>query len=242
VTSSRQLALPFPNDPQYLPETYVRGEGNAEALAWFERLDSWPGCRLVVQGEAGAGKTHLLHVFAHQHQAALLSSDSVRVFMPLPDARSLAIDDADTVNNSCALLHLLNTAAERRIPTLLAGRSAPAFWHTDLLDLNSRLRASSVVTLHAPHDAILDTLLLRLLAERQLCVPDRLRAYMLVHLPRTGGALREAVARLDRLALSTGGRVTRAMAASAIDRSQSSELYAPSQADYDDLFSAGVSG
>lgn len=236
------MALPFPNDPQYRPEAYLAGEANAQALAWLKSVESWPTCRLAIQGEAGVGKTHLLHYFAHQHQAALLSSDAVRMFVPPPDARSLAIDDADTVTNPKALLHVLNAAAERRMPVLLAGRSAPAFWHTLLPDLNSRLRALPVVTLRPPDDKLLGALLQALLAERQLCVPERVQAYMLVHLPRTGGALREAVARLDRCALGAGGPVTRAMANLAINMpAPSSALDAPATgADCDDLLSARV--
>ena len=235
------MALPFPDDPQYRPEAYLAGEANAEALAWLDRVDAWPAFRLAVQGEAGVGKTHLLHFFAEQHDAVVLPGGAVRLFMPLPDAKALAIDDADTVINARALLHVLNAAAERRMPVLLAGRSAPAFWQADLPDLNSRLRALSVVTLRPPDDSMLGALLQRLLAERQLCVAERVQAYMLVHLPRTGGALREAVARLDQLALSSGGHVTRTMAAMAINMQPPSPPCEPSATNCTDLLSARVS-
>ena len=236
---ARQLALPFPQDVHYPPETYLRSAANAEALAWIDKPECWPACRLAVQGEAGSGKTHLLHVFAYRYQSALLSAEALRVFMPLPNAKSLAIDNADALNNPRALLHILNAATERRMPTLLAGRSGPAYWGISLPDLNSRLRASAVVTLRLPDDAMLSALLRSLLKERQLQVSERLQAYMLLHLPRTGGALREAVARLDRLALAGGCRVTRAMAVLAVDAQQPSPIDAQG-VDGDDLLSTGV--
>ena len=120
-----------------------------------------------------------------------------------------------------ALLHVLNAAAEQRIPTLLSGRTAPAYWGVSLPDLDSRLRAIAVVTLHPPDDLMLRALFSRLLEERQLLMPERLQSYMLLQLPRTGGALREAVARLDRLAMASGSHVTRAMATLAVDAQQS---------------------
>jgi chromosomal replication initiation ATPase DnaA len=41
--------------------------------------------------------------------------------------------------------------------------------------------------------------------------------FLLAHLPRTPAALQEAAARLDRAALASGGRVTRALAAAVVD-------------------------
>jgi chromosomal replication initiation ATPase DnaA len=100
---------------------------------------------------------------------------------------------------------------------LLAGRTAPAHWNVGLPDLASRLRAMSVVTVRPPDDALLSALLSQFLADRQLRVSQRVQEYLLSHLPRTGGALREAAARLDRLALAQGGRTTCEMAAIAVD-------------------------
>ena len=216
MTTPRQFALPFPHDSRYSPDAFLRGSANEAALIWIEQADAWPSLRLAVQGEEGSGKTHLLHVFAARYGATVLPAASLRLFMPLPDARGLAIDDADTVENPRALLHVLNAAAERRMPTLLAGRTAPSHWDVSLPDLASRLRAMSVVALAPPDDDLLRALLRRLLSERQLVVAENLQAYMLHHLPRTGGALRDAVAQLDRLALAAGGQVSRAMAARAV--------------------------
>jgi chromosomal replication initiation ATPase DnaA len=69
------------------------------------------------------------------------------------------------------------------------------------------------VALHAPEDDLLRPLLARLLADRQLRVPEKLQDFLLARLPRTGGALREAAARLDRLSLAEGRHVSRALVA-----------------------------
>ena len=226
MTNTRQFALPFPQDDTFEPNAFLSGSANEAALAWIENPDRWPGGRLAIVGEAGVGKTHLLHLFAHRHGAAVLSIDQLGMFMPLPDTKCLAIDNADANLDERVLLHVLNSASESGKALLLSGRSAPAHWDIRLPDLVSRLRALIVVGLGHPDDALLQSMLCLMLAERQLCVSDRLQAYMLLHLPRNGGALRQAVAHLDRLALGNGGHVTREMANRVIEAAKPPETLA----------------
>ena len=213
VTYARQFALPFPQHHHYAPQDFLPGACNEAARAWLADPAAWPSQRLLVHGPDGAGKTHLLHVFAARHHAALLPAQAVRRLEPPPDAAALAIDDADSVADPRSLLHIMNAAAERGMPLLLSARMAPAHWPPSLPDLASRLRATTSVALSLPDDDLLRSLLARLLADRQLPVPEKLQDFLLARLPRTGGALREAVARLDRLQLAEGRHVSRAMAA-----------------------------
>ena len=111
------------------------------------------------------------------------------------------------------LLHLLNSAAEEGFPVLMTARTPPSRQSYKLADLGSRLRASEVVEIRAPEDELLALLLTRLTAERQLSLGIAVRNYLLTHLPRTAAAMREAVARLDRVAFDRGARLTRALAA-----------------------------
>jgi chromosomal replication initiation ATPase DnaA len=213
VTHARQFALPFPQHAFYAASDFLSGACNQEAMAWLEHPEAWPGQRLLVHGPLGTGKTHLLHLFAVRHHAALLPAQALPRLCPPPDAPALAIDDADAMVDPEALLHVLNVAAERRQPVLLSARTPPSAWHIPLPDLASRLRAITTVAVGLPEDDLLRPLLARLLADRQLMVPEKLQDFLLARLPRTGGALREAAARLDRLSLAEGGTVSRALAA-----------------------------
>lgn len=212
MTYARQISLPFPSEPRYAPEDFCEGAANEVVLAWLSNPAAWPFGRLAVSGEAGAGKTHLLHVFAARHRAALIPVASIRTPPAPVQAAALAIDDADTAPDEAALLHLLNFAAERRQPVLLTARTPPARWTCRLPDLMSRLRATQTVALLPPDDALLRAVLLRLLADHQLRVAPPVAEFLLTHLPRTGAALREAVARLDRLSLAGKCAVTRGLA------------------------------
>ncbi len=205
----RQFALPFPHVPSFAAEDFQPAPSNAAALALLADGAVWPQGRLVLYGPAGSGKTHLLHVWAARHAARYMPAASLR---GLPEAGNIAVDDADLCHDQAALFHLLNANAERGFLTLLAGREAPARWPLTLPDLISRVRAALSIGLTAPDDALLQALFLRLVSDRQLQVPDQVRQWVLLHLPREAGVLREAVARLDRAAMAAGGRITRALA------------------------------
>lgn len=206
-----QPALPFRHRPRYDPADFIAGAPNEAALAWLADPARWPGLRLALHGPPGAGKTHLLHLFAYRNSAALAPAAA----LPADPAAPLAIDDADQAPEA-ALLHLLNLAAERRLPLLLAARAAPARWPLALPDLASRLAATTAVAIAEPDDALLAALLARLLAERQLAVAPHVQTYLLNRLPRTAAAMRDAAATLDRAGLEARRPVTRALAAATL--------------------------
>ena len=208
----RQLALPFVHAPGFTAADFLPSPGTGAALAWLARPAGWPAGRLVLWGDAGAGKTHLLHVWAGQHRATLLPAVT-----PHWPRGPIAVDDADLAADEHALLHLLNAAAEAGHPVLLAAQSPPARWPIRLPDLASRLRATAAVELRPADDAFLRALLARLLSDRQLLVADPVQDWLLARLPRTAGTMREAAARLDRAALAAGAPVTRALAAAALE-------------------------
>lgn len=215
---TRQLALSFPVAPHYDAAGFLPAASNRDVLAWLEDPAAWPGRRLAVHGAAGSGKTHLLHMFAERRSAALLPGTALHGLPEIPEQGAIAIDDADVVPEPTALLHLLNACAERGLPVLLAARLPPARWGVSLPDLLSRLRATATVAIGLPDDALLRALLARLIAERQLRVDAAVQDWLLTRLPRSGAAMREAAACLDRVSLAAGGRVTRTVAAEVLAR------------------------
>jgi len=217
------LALPFPYAPHYGSEAFLAAASNAEALKWLRNTASWPLGRLALWGSEGCGKTHLLHLWARRQGAVLMAGP---LLTSEPPEGPVAVDDADAAPER-PLLHLLNAASEVGLPVLLAGRAAPARWTPALPDLASRLRAITAVRIGPAEDELLRDLLARLLVERQLIVAEPVRDWLLLHLPRSQGAIREAVARLDHAALVAGGGITRSLAqavATGLDRELSSRF------------------
>lgn len=211
-----QLILPFPWSQRFAAVDFLAAPCNAAALTWLARTSDWPGGRLALWGEAGNGKTHLLHVWAEATGAALWRAPTLNGLPVLPSSGGIALDEADRAADEKALLHLLNAAGEAGMPVLLAGRTPPSRWQTQLPDLASRLRAVTAVKLDPPDDELLRALLARLLRERQLAVAETVHEWLLRRLPRTPAALRAAVARLDDAGLASGSPITRVLAASAL--------------------------
>ncbi len=218
----RQLALPFAHVPHLTASDFLAAPSNADALEWISRTAEWPAGRLALFGAASVGKTHLLHIWAASRAACLLDGASLTLLDAIaPPAGPLAIDDADAAPPR-ALLHVLNTAAEAAQPLLLAARAPPAHWAAQSLqaggpaypaDLSSRLRAITAVPIEAPEETLLRALLARLLAERQLAVPETVQDWLLLRLPRSAAAIHEAAGKFDHVSLIIGGRAPRIVAA-----------------------------
>jgi len=211
MTRLRQYALPFPHRPAYAGAAFLAAPSNAEALAWLDGTPDWPGHRLALWGEAGCGKTHLLHRWAERTGALRLLGPALCSLLPTP-ARPLAVDDADAMADEETLLHLLNAAYEAEQPVLLAGRDPPARWKLRLPDLASRLRAVTAAQIAPPDDELLRVLLARLLLERRVAVPEPVQHWIRLRLPRRAGAMREAAALLDRAQFEAKRPVTRRLA------------------------------
>lgn len=211
----RQFALPLALPASWDRADLLVDETNADALAWLDRAEAWPGGRLALFGPDGVGKTHMARAFAAERGWRWLDGPSLRGLVP-PAAGGTVLDDADAVADEAALLHLINLCAERQEGLLLLGRAAPSRWPAALPDLASRLRATSAVGIGPPGEDLLGALLAKLFADRQLRVAPEVQAWLLARLPRDAAALAEAVARLDRAALGAGGPVTRALARAAL--------------------------
>jgi chromosomal replication initiation ATPase DnaA len=209
-----QLLLPFPHVPGYDSRDFLPDDSNQDALAWLDT--DWPDQRLMLWGPAGCGKSHLLHIWAERAGAHLLTGHLLRDLESLPGDGALALDDADTVAPEPLLLHLLNTARDRRLRVLLAARTPPSRWPVRLPDLSSRLRAITAVEIAPPSDALLAALLMRLAADRQLSVPKPVQDWILTRLPRSAAFLRQAVARLDQASLALRKPITLSLAANVL--------------------------
>ncbi len=205
-----QLPLPFQDFPDYARLDLLPHDGIDPALAWL-RDGAWPGGRLALYGEAGTGKTHLLHRWAAKAGATLLPGAALDAWTAGP----LALDDADQAADE-PLLHALNRAQEAGTPVLLAASDSPARWPVALPDLRSRLRATTAIRLLPGDDAFRRTLLARLLSDRQLIVPPHVQDWLLLHLPRSPAALREAAGRLDHAGLAAQRGITRPLAIAAL--------------------------
>ncbi len=216
MTGTAQLPLELPPRPALGREDFLVAPCNRVAVAWIDRWPDWPGPVLALYGPPGCGKTHLCQVWRAASGAVEIDGPLLARAEPpelLGAARACVIDDAESLLGGAnaeaeRLLHLLNSVAERGGQVLLAARAAPARWPCGLADLGSRLAAATAVRLAAPDDALIEALLVKLCADRQLAVGEEVRRYLLARMERSFAAARALVAALDRASLAEGRAVT----------------------------------
>jgi chromosomal replication initiation ATPase DnaA len=124
------------------------------------------------------------------------------------------IEDIDHARfDETALFHLINAVRENGSALLITSRVWPAAWPVTLPDLASRLKAATVVEIAEPDEELLAQVMVKLFADRQVVVDDRIIHWLVARMERSLAAARTIVARLDQLALARGSKITRAMAA-----------------------------
>lgn len=214
-----QLPLDLPLAPRFGREDFLAAPANEAALGMIERWPDWPDLTLLLIGPHGAGKTHLLSIWAQKAGATWIDAAEPRIdLLDQSPATAFVIDDIDRIVNETALFHLLNVAIERRAYLVMSATRRPRADDVRLPDLLSRLRRAPVVEIGAPDDALMRAVLEKLFGDRQLVVEPPALAYIALRLERSLGAARACVAALDREALAQGRRVTRSLAAQVMER------------------------
>jgi chromosomal replication initiation ATPase DnaA len=212
----RQLSLALGHRESFDRANFLCGAGNETALALIDRWTDWPARAIALIGPEGSGKSHLAAIWATAAGARVIGGPALDA-ASVPQALAtgaLAIEDADRGKlDEAALFHLLNLAREQSAYLLITARRPPASWPARLPDLASRLRALPVVTLDPPDDALLAAVLVKLFADRQLAVDERLIEFLVHRIERSFVAAQAAVAELDSEALRLKRPVNRALAA-----------------------------
>jgi chromosomal replication initiation ATPase DnaA len=215
----RQLALALAHRESFAREDFLAGPSNAAALALIDRWPDWPDRALAVVGPAGSGKSHLAAIWAERAGARMLSSRALEA-PGLPGALAtgaLVVEDVRAgAFEEAALFHLLNLAREEGAFLLLTSRASPVGWPVRIPDLASRLRALPAAELGPPDDTLLQAVLIKLFADRQLAVDESLVGYLAARIERSIAAARAAVAALDQASLRLQRPVNRALAAATL--------------------------
>ena len=218
-----QLSFDLPAKTALGREDFFVSPANALAVAMISAT-SWPGNKLVLSGPAGAGKTHLAHVWAAETggriiQAADLQHDDV----PKLARKPIAVEDvpmiADDPDQQKTLFHLHNLVLAEGHALLMTGRLAPKFWELPLADLQSRVEGAHHVALDPPDDALLGAVLAKLFIDRQLNPGPDVIAYLVKHMDRRFETAADVVAQLDQLALMEKRDITRTLAVRVLNTS-----------------------
>lgn len=220
---AQQLSFELPVKPALGRDDFMVAPSNALALTMIEATDSWEGGKLVLNGPAGAGKTHLAHVWAGTVDGQIIAADTLdQQNIPSFATRPTAIEDVPLVAQNqaaqTALFHLHNMLQAAGHPLLMTGRSEPRRWAMSLPDLQSRIDAAGVATLDAPDDTLLAAVLAKLFADRQLMPRPDVIPYLVLRMERSFDAARNVVAAMDNASLARHAPLTRVLAGQVLDK------------------------
>ncbi len=198
-----QLILPLTPRPAMARADFIVATGNAQAVAFIDSWPNWPVGVAAIFGPAGSGKTHLVSIWQAASQAHVVSAAALEDVSAA--SGPIAIEDADSIPPAEARdiqLFRLIEGATPASPVLLTGRETPSHWPTTLPDLASRFAAILSLPLWAPNDELLVALARKLLADRQVVVPEGVVERIVHSLERSPDSIRNFVAKADAKALS----------------------------------------
>jgi DnaA family protein len=210
----KQLALTLAPAPAPGLDNFFPGR-NAELLTLLGNLVAG---RIVERsvylwGEAGSGRSHLLHAAVSGLQAAGLVCLYVARGDPVPAAsaevRAVAVDDVETLDsrNQRAFFNLYNQLRERTGIVLAAGDAPPARLKLRP-ELVTRLGWGLVYQVQALSDDEKALALKRHAASRSFDLPDGVIDYILRHMSRDLPSLMSVLDALDRHSLEAKRPIT----------------------------------
>ncbi len=211
---NEQLPLHFIHHPARTRDDLLVSERLAAAVAVVDEWPAWPSPVVVLAGPAGSGKSHLAHIWQERARAAAIHPVTGSDAAALAALGPVLFEDAERRGFSeTELFHVINSVREHGHTLLMTSRLWPVSWGVTLPDLRSRLKAATVVEIGEPDEELLAQVIVKLFADRQLYIDDKLIGYIVNRMERSLGAAQTIVDRLDRLALARGTRITRPLAA-----------------------------
>ncbi|WP_286197054.1 chromosomal replication initiator DnaA [Tropicibacter sp. R15_0] len=212
-----QLQIPLPVLTALGREDFFVSESNALAVALVESWENWAGHKMVLNGKAGSGKTHLAHVWAKMSGARIVAAQGLE-YADIPSLadQNICVENVDQIAGNLraeeAMFHLHNLVLAQGHFLMLTGCAAPKLWPLQLPDLHSRIQGAQSATLSGPDDMLLSALLVKLFSDRQIVPASDVIPYLLRQMPRSYEAARTLVDRLDRASLTRPSGVNRPLA------------------------------
>jgi len=221
---AQQLPLALESTTHFTCEDLVVSQANAAAFAALQAWPNWPVPTMVLSGSGGSGKSHMACLWAAKAQAHCFTPDQLdEARHSLVLGASILIEDMRPGEfNQTALFHLLNAVTQTQlempaVSLLMTSRLDPKSWQISLADLASRLRAVQRVEIAPPDDHLLQAVLIKLFADRQLMVEPQLIHYCVSRMERSFEAARRFVAEIDRLTLEKKSKITRGLVQQALE-------------------------
>lgn len=195
-----QLIIPFGFEPEFHDDDFISCSCNSDTHRAIYHTDLWPDKRLLILGERGSGKTHLVNIWANAHGAEVIDGSVTPSF-----TRPLAIENIDRIEDEKLLFHHLNSAHQHGLPILMTARTLPKY---QLPDLNSRINSCYKSIIKDPSMELLKVILLKSLCDRQLKIGNDILDYIAVRMERKFSYIQKLVTQLDQASAKEKRNIT----------------------------------
>ncbi len=211
---AEQLPLAFSHQTATGREDLLVAAPLRAAVSIVDEWPRWPSPVVILVGPQGSGKSHLASIWKNTSAAVAVLPKRGEAAARVAESGPVLFEDADRAGfDDTELFHLINSVRENGTSLLITTREWPSAWPVTLPDLRSRLKAATVVEIGEPDEDLLGQVLMKLFADRQLYMDDKLVSYIVARMERSLNTAQTIVEKLDHLGLSRGARISRAMAA-----------------------------
>ena len=215
---AEQLPLAFTHDAASGRDDLRVADPLSAAVKIVDSWPHWPSPVVILAGAVGSGKSHLASIWRQRSGAIAIHPKAGSGAAVVAASGPVIFEDVDRLGfDDTELFHVINSVRENGTGLLMTSRLWPMSWPVALPDLRSRLKAATVVEIGEPDEELLSQVIVKLFADRQLYIDDKLVLYIVNRMERSLNAAQLIVDRLDRLALGRGTRITRILAAEVLN-------------------------
>ncbi|QTK78976.1 hypothetical protein AT6N2_C1192 [Agrobacterium tumefaciens] len=217
-SKAEQLPLAFSHQSASGRDDLLVSASLEAAVSLVDEWPNWPSPVVVLAGPPGSGKSHLANIWKNISEARDIHPTAGGDAARTAETGPVLFEDADRRGfDDTELFHVINSVRQNGTTLLMTSRQWPSAWPVTLPDLRSRLKAVTIVETGEPDEGLLAQVLVKLFADRQLYMDDKLIGYIVNRMERSLDTAQTIVDRIDRLALARATRITRPLVAEVLN-------------------------
>jgi chromosomal replication initiation ATPase DnaA len=152
---------------------------------------------LILKGESGCGKTHLLNIYAQKYQANFISAEQIKFENPLRifcENEFYIIDDFFQIKDEEKLLQYINCATESKSFLILSFNENKIF---ELKDLQSRIKNIPSCQINQASIDSLKQIFINILSRKQIDLSNQIINFIFANIPQSYSSLNQIVKKID---------------------------------------------
>lgn len=206
-----QFAFEWRQPTSYAPEDFIVSASNEEAARF---LDFWPNPKsgtVLLWGEAGAGKTHLVHRWLARTHGMLLENSMIGKISSeqlWQKDTPAVLENIETLKDETALFHLLRYVETANKNLLITAGMPAKELPFGLPDLTSRLCALPAMNIKAPDHELLHIFIVKCFSDRQLSVSEEVIQYLLMRTERSFVSINNTINTIEKASMESKRNIT----------------------------------